>query len=309
MKLAKDLMTKKPLVINSGDEVSTVIKMFVEQHISSAPVRSNTGIVMGMMTELGLVRAAIRRRLNKTNEKTQMLYQEDLLVPAVMINETAPLDEVIKQMLHSPSNRIVVVNGAKNIVGIISPKDILAAVFSDESEFLTLRKRIDLLEEQTEELRKQLKTTKDIMEKYQKIFDDSPAMIHSVDKTGTIIMANKRLHQVLGYKDKELIGRKLTDLYANSCHGEALNGLKTIQEKGKHQNIYSTMVTKEGERIRVDLVSSSLKDHHGNFLSTITAARPIDSESLLRALHGAFKDSKIEELELEKLVTRFDEDK
>ena len=308
MKLAKDLMTKKPLVINSGDEVTSTIRMFVEEQISSAPVRSNTGEVMGMITELALVRAAIRNRLAKDKEKTQIYYQEDLFLAATMISESAPLDEVIKQMLASESHRVVVVNGAKSIVGIISPKDILAYVFSEEKELLTLRKRIELLEEQAVTLKHELKSTKDVMVKYQKLFEDSPAMVHSVDKDGTIIMANKRLHQTLGYKDNELVGKKLTELYSKTSHAEAMQGLKTIQEKGRHQNIYTTMVTKDGEKIRVDLISSSLKDQHGKFLATITAARPIDSENLLRALHGAFKDSKIEELELEKLVTRFDEE-
>ena len=283
----------------------SISKLYITHSIVKAKL--STGHIKGCFKRSTIYVAGTLPAL-QDKEKTQIYYQEDLFLAATMISESAPLDEVIKQMLASESHRVVVVNGAKSIVGIISPKDILAYVFSEEKELLTLRKRIELLEEQAVTLKHELKSTKDVMVKYQKLFEDSPAMVHSVDKDGTIIMANKRLHQTLGYKDNELVGKKLTELYSKTSHAEAMQGLKTIQEKGRHQNIYTTMVTKDGEKIRVDLISSSLKDQHGKFLATITAARPIDSENLLRALHGAFKDSKIEELELEKLVTRFDEE-
>lgn len=306
MKLAKDLMTERPLIINSGEDISTVIKIFVEGQITSAPVRSNTGEIMGMLTELGLIRAAIRNYINKGSEKSQIFYQQDLFLDVTSVNEFTPLDEVLKQLLQSQSHRVMVLNNAKAIVGIISPKDVLAYVFGEDIEFISLRKRIEMLENQTAELQSKLKSTKDIMEKYQKLFVDSPAMIHSVDKDGIIVMANRRIHKILGYEESELIGKKITEIYAKSCHADALQGLKTIQERGRHQNTYTTMVTKDGQKIRVDLVSSSLKDKDGKFISTITASRPIDSESLLRALHGAFKSTKIDEVDLEQLVTRLD---
>ena len=99
-------------------------------------------------------------------------------------------------------------------------------------------------------------------------------------------MANKKIHSALGYNESELLGKSFTDLYAKSMHHEALQGLNQIKENGSHNHIYSSMIKKNGEKLRVDIVSSALRDHDGKFIATISAAQEVDSENLLRALNG-----------------------
>lgn len=41
-----------------------------------------------------------------------------------------------------------------------------------------------------------------------------------------------------------------------------------------------------GEKIRVDIASSSLTDEAGQFLATISISREVQAEALLRALNG-----------------------
>jgi PAS domain S-box-containing protein len=126
-------------------------------------------------------------------------------------------------------------------------------------------------------------------------------MMHSVDKEGRIIMANAKIHRVLGYEDGELVGMTIFDLYAKSCHHEALSGLKKIQEAGVHNSIYSTMMTKRGAKIRVDIVSSALLGLHKEFLGTISVSRIVDSELLLRALHGVLNSVDLSPQETESI--------
>ena len=125
-----------------------------------------------------------------------------------------------------------------------------------------------------------------VLSKYQKLYDDSPYSMHSVDEKGIVVLANKRLHEMLGYKHGELIGESVVKLYSDTVRHDALAGLKKIMEEGYQHNIYTTMITKTGEKLRVDVASSALRDDNGNFMSTITISRTVDSQILLRALHG-----------------------
>jgi hypothetical protein len=52
---------------------------------------------------------------------------------------------------------------------------------------------------------------------------------------------------------------------------------------------YTTMLRKNGDKMRVDIVSSSFKDQKGEFVGTISISREVDAEDLLRALNGLMK--------------------
>lgn len=308
MKLAKDLMTPHPHTVQSGAELAEVVRWFFDNGHASAPVVTPTGEVLGLMTEISLLRAYVRLHLQPSrNEK--VAHHKELLSKAVFVDEDAPLADVLKTLVSSPISRVLVINKQKVLVGIISPRDILAYLVGQQRQTFNLHDELDKAKKQVEELSHQLSDVKSILKTYEGVYFDNPTMMHSVDADGVIIMANRKAHLVLGYDDEELIGKSIYDIYAKSYHHEAIQGLATIMDKGLHHVTYSTMVTKQGKKIRVELSSSALRDSRGNFVGTITVSRQVDSETLLRALHGALNQDGIGESQLAELIKKLDHER
>lgn len=60
-------------------------------------------------------------------------------------------------------------------------------------------------------------------------------------------------------------------------------------EYGYHRPLYTTMMTRDGERVKVEIVTSALKDRTGKFLGTITVSRQHENEDLLDILKNVEK--------------------
>lgn len=282
-------MTKNPTVLLSSDELKKTSQLFVEKNISSAPVENPIGEVLGVLTELNLARAFIRNYNISDSTNNKITHNKEFLIEATFVYEDATIINVLNAVLKAPHHRVLVKNKADNLVGIISPKDILAILLGEQKRFHDIKKQLEESNKKLKDLDEKLSDLEQITEKYHSLYDDAPMMMHSLDPNGIIIMANKKIHIELGYDEGELLGKSLTDLYAQSMHHEAIQGLKQIKEKGSHNHIYSSMVKKNGEKLRVDIVSSALRDHNGNFMATISAAQEVDSENLLRALNGTLE--------------------
>lgn len=286
MKTAKDIMTTKIRTIQSGDDLKTAMSLFLSNDFHFAPVVSSMGETLGLISELALVKAYLRHHLDPDkNEKIN--DHKDLIETATYVYEDASLDDVAKALIQSSDHRVLVQSPTTDkLVGIISPRDLLRLLAGEQRNRQSLREELEETKEQALKLAKVLQETLEYKKHYQNMVESSPNMMHGVDASGKIIVANKKIHDVLGYEPGELIGRDMTELYPKSVHHEAYAGLQKIMETGQHHTTYSSMVTKTGEKIRVDLISSALY-RDGKFLHTLTVARVINSEILLRALHGA----------------------
>lgn len=291
MDCARDIMTKNPITIPTSMEISSVVELFLKENVTSAPVVTTVHELVGVMTDLQLTRIYLKARSSKY---TKVAFYESDLVEPCFVGESSTLTEVIRVMVRAPSHRALVVDGNKKLVGIVSPKDLLKNMAGYHVEKIDLRDELEQARQKIEKLSVQLEDTKAIMKHYERIYLDSPTMMHSVNEKGHIVMANNKIHDVLGYKKGELLKLTIFDLYPNTCHAAAYDGLKKIVEHGQSQVAYTSMVKKSGEVIRVDLVSSALKSSDGRFIGTITASRQISSEALLRALHGALTESTFE---------------
>jgi PAS domain S-box-containing protein len=287
MRTAKEVMTKKPICIGSGDELHGTIKAFVESGAHYVPVITPTGEVLGLMSEYSLVQAFLRHYLDP-DRHDKVIQHKDILIPATFVAETDTLDEVIKALHTSVTKRLLVRNPRGLVVGIISPRDILDLLHGEHKGFRNIQVELKKSQKKADQLAAKISDLNMVITKYQKLYENSPYAMHSVNARGYVIMANKKLHQMLGYKPGELVGLLVTKLYADSVRPDVMKGLKEVIEKGAQHNIYSTMLTKEGEKLRVDVASSALYNDRGDFVSTITITRKVDSEILLRALHGVF---------------------
>jgi len=51
------------------------------------------------------------------------------------------------------------------------------------------------------------------MEKYQTLYNETPILLHSIDRSGALVDVNQHWLNTMGYERNEVIGRKVTDFY------------------------------------------------------------------------------------------------
>ncbi len=279
MRFAKDVMTPNPKSIPAEERLIDTLELFFKNGIHYAPVVNKDKQVLGMLSETALVRATLRNYLDAGRNELVGAHQQ-LLEIVPFVGEDAPIQEVMNTMMASPCKRVLVQDGNRQLVGIISPKDILRKI---HAEHIHSMKMADDLKGVG--ANKDLHKLQDIAHVYKAMFENSPSLMHSVDNHKNVIMANRRLHAELGYADGELIGRKVYDLYPANLHAEVDQALQQIKASGYNRSTISQMLKKDGKIVHVDVCSSSLKDVNDSFLSTITVSRIIeDSKDLLTSL-------------------------
>lgn len=290
MRTALDLMTPNPKSIASGDTLEDVIKLFLDQGITSSPVKNPLGETLGVFTELSLLKAFMLHKA-KFAKSDRVGHHVELFDTPSYIDAHAPLNDVLKLLIQTSNHRLLVRDEQQKIIGIISPKDIMRAMIGVANPVQNIKEKLKETEEKLKSSLHKLSEIEKHLDVYQSVFQETPYMIHAADAAGKIIMSNRSEHEALGYQMGELIGRTIYDLYADNMHGEAKRGLELIKEKGFHNMTYTTLLKKDGSSIRCDIVSSALKDKDGQFLSTVTVLRPVDSEELLRTLNGIVNDA------------------
>lgn len=285
MKTASDLMTKNPIKIQSGWSLKEALDCFIQNHLHFSPVVTPLNEVLGLLSDYELVKAAIRNflepgRQSKVNDLKKVLIKPDY------IQEDASLHEIVKHIGKAPSHRLLVLNKNKKLTGIISPKDVLLLLGGEEKKTEDLIAELERTRNQADELSEKIEDLEESLEVYQHLFKNSPYMMHSIGPDATIRMVNEKMMNTLGYEEQELIGKPLSMIYPKSVVHEALAGLEEIKEKGHHNTLYTSMQKKNGEKIRIDIGSSALRNNSGDFLGTISISREIDAEALLRTLNG-----------------------
>jgi two-component system cell cycle sensor histidine kinase/response regulator CckA len=121
--------------------------------------------------------------------------------------------------------------------------------------------------------------TKDFL---QNIFNSSAEGITTTDLYGNIIYMSPRVKDILGYDQKELIGKKAYSLYSNGKE-EAKAVMKVLTEEGELRNHEMKLVRKDGRLVDINLSASFLKDEKGGTIGTLGIYSDITEEKKLDA--------------------------
>ncbi len=257
-------------------------RVFHQQRLTAAPVVIDMKNILGVLTDFHLLRFFIEQSTNPLKSRMQDFVED--LDPIVLVDENEEVADVFKLMLQSPNHRIFVTSQEK-LAGALSPKDLLPYLAGvDAVERHSEHKDLIAAKIEIKKLVHELMTTKERLSNYQQAFMASPFMIHSADLHGNITMANPMLHQVLGYRENELIGKKITDIYASQYHKQAIEGLNKVKMDGFHPLINTQMVRKNKELLQVDLASAGKKNPSGDVVGTITIGRISNSSKMIEAL-------------------------
>lgn len=287
MKIAKDVMTKNPFSLNSAMPIPEAVERMMAHHISSAPVLDTSGRLLGQISEIELLKLYILVSKKENAKKVLFDYRAYFSNPTT-VKESDPIDTVVKGVMTSASHRVLVVNNAGGLSGIISPKDILKYLVGDDTKSGTMLQEMEILQDRISILKDQLKATQGELSNVGSIVEKSPFMFHSVNAQGVIVIANEKLHSELGYQPKELIGKSINDLYSENDRLAVSSSLRQLQTTDESVKVYTSYLKKNGEHLKVEVMSSAIKNTAGEFVATSSISRILDSDSLLRALHGIY---------------------
>lgn len=277
-------MSKKPIVVRFDMTLEETEKVFETHRLTAVPVLDPYDRILGVLTDFMLVKLFLKKTAKKMSGNLLSFIEE--LDPVFTIEEDEPLQNAFKLMLQSPNHRIFVTRG-EDLVGALSPKDLLPYLAGATEHRKSVQEELQEAHNAIQKLNSELAITKKSLTSYKKFFDESPFMMHSIDWDGQIVMANKMLHFTLGYNERELIGKSVSDLYSHQNHLEAKDGLERIKTLGFHPPVSTLMTKKNKEVLKVDVASMVRRDEHNKMVGTISITRLTDSSNMMDTLRRA----------------------
>jgi CBS domain-containing protein len=124
------VMTRDPVAVAPHTPFKDILALMAGHAISAVPVLSATGRVIGVVSEVDLLRA--RRRRRDTGRLTAV---ELMTSPAVTIPPQCPLAEATRRLTDSGLRRLFVVDGDR-LVGMLARRDVLSVFRRPDKEIL-----------------------------------------------------------------------------------------------------------------------------------------------------------------------------
>jgi CBS domain-containing protein len=154
--LAKDIMRRKIVTVESRMTLQELTKILEENCISGAPVVDSSGAVLGVVSQTDLVRTRreaspgiplYHRELDEPAlslgihfEDSDQTTVEQIMTPgAISFDEETPVETIADAMLKRHIHRVLVTKG-ENLVGIVTTMDLLRALIARPKEKSPARK-------------------------------------------------------------------------------------------------------------------------------------------------------------------------
>jgi PAS domain S-box-containing protein len=117
---------------------------------------------------------------------------------------------------------------------------------------ITERKRSELALKQSEE-------------KYRRLYNETPILLHSIDRNRTVVEVNDYWLKTMGYERDEVIGRKVTDFYTEASRKYAQEVTHpAFFQHGFAKDISYQFVKKNGDIVDVLISATAERDAAGN---------------------------------------------
>lgn len=134
---AEDVMTRNPVTVTPATSATAAIKLLAEHDITSAPVVNEDGDVVGMVSELDLlrdrlphdVRSSMRRR--DSGPDPAKTVEQVMTTPVVCLDVRADARDVADVLANHGIRAVPVLNDS-GLIGIISRRDLLRTLIRDD---------------------------------------------------------------------------------------------------------------------------------------------------------------------------------
>ena len=141
---AQDVMSSPVLTVYPEQSVKEVAALLAERGFTAAPVVDDDGHVVGMVTEADVLRDRIpvdaRTRIwgdQVAETHPAQTVAEVMSTPAVAITPGADAAAIARMMLADHVRAVPVVDGGRGVVGIVTRRDLLRAIATDDATVLT----------------------------------------------------------------------------------------------------------------------------------------------------------------------------
>jgi len=166
-----------------------------------------------------------------------------------------------------------VIKGAFEVHAFQTAPDTMVAAFED----ITARKKSELALKQSEE-------------KYRRLYNDTPILLHSIDRNGIVVDVNDYWLKIMGYKRNEVIGRKVTDFYTDASRKNAVEVIQpAFFRDGSVKDVSYQFIKKNGDVLDVLLSASAERDSSGNVVRSLGVIEDITER---KRMEEAFRESK-----------------
>ncbi|MGH9764615.1 MAG: PAS domain S-box protein, partial [Blastocatellia bacterium] len=109
-----------------------------------------------------------------------------------------------------------------------------------------------------------------------RLIESSPDIVIAVDREGTIIYYNDGARTNLGYSTEEIIGEKITRIYASLEEARAvMKAMRDSPDSGRIASFETVLRDKDNQLIPVAISGSLIYDDQGSEVGSIGYARDV----------------------------------
>ena len=109
--------------------------------------------------------------------------------------------------------------------------------------------------------------------RYRSIYHSAPAMLHSIDTEGRLVMVSDHWLETMGYEREEVIGRKVTDFFSAASRSYADNTVfPAFFKTGVSKDIFYQFIKKNGEPMDILLSAIGVRDEKGKIVRSLAVS-------------------------------------
>lgn len=132
-----DLMTPKPITVRAEMTIPQAVKLMTEHQIKRLPVVDDDNRLVGIISRVDVLRALSQPVIFEIPRQDpppghHLTVGEVMITQVPTVQTTAPLAEIVGLLVSSVRRRVVVVDEAQRVVGIITDGDLINRATTDE---------------------------------------------------------------------------------------------------------------------------------------------------------------------------------
>jgi two-component system cell cycle sensor histidine kinase/response regulator CckA len=100
--------------------------------------------------------------------------------------------------------------------------------------------------------------------KYRRLYNETPVLLHSIDRNGVLVEVNDHWLKTLGYERHEVVGRRVTDFFSEASRKHATEVVQpSFFRDGVAKDVPYQFVKKNGDVVDVLLSATGVRDAEG----------------------------------------------
>lgn len=136
-KTAADIMSSPVIVVRDDAKVAEAVQLMKAKHLKRLPVVDSAGVLVGIVSRLDVLAAAASAvasadALPVLQPSAGQVARDVMFRDVPTVGPDAELSEVVDRLLTTPLRRVVVVDAARRVLGIIVDDDLLERVRAQE---------------------------------------------------------------------------------------------------------------------------------------------------------------------------------